>query len=59
MDKAKNVATAVDVALDVLRDELAGGVAEAKPPVVQELVLAQRHLEDAQFRVRRAVELSA
>lgn len=56
--KAANVARSLDVATDVLLENLAGGIAAAEPPVVQELVLAQRHFEDAQHRVRRALMLS-
>lgn len=46
------------VRIDNLRNELITVittvqdlVSEAKPPVVQELVLAQRHLEDARMRL--------
>lgn len=31
---------------------------QAQPPVIQEMVLAQRHLEDAEHRLERAIKLA-
>lgn len=32
---------------------------KAQPPVIQEMVLAQRHIEDARFRLKQAIKLAS
>jgi len=47
MSKVANIRTNLVTTITTVQDL----ILEAKPPVVQELVLAQRHLEDARMRL--------